>query len=748
MVKEQLRTAINDPEALEQQANEQLDGEYKEEAKKLEERYKAELEKHPRFKGTKARTQARYAATVATQLAKRAGIAPSELMNFAPTLVFTDADQTQQTAQNGQGIREDGQAEGAYEQNQTGSQQNLLVREGIVRKPDSATATVVEIPENQVPQFKTVKELKEWIISQFSSVRSAVIKSTNQTVKVANKGLKDSLKRKREEKHNDIYPVLLSVLENAEYDHFQLNDGQEKHKGTDGQDVYFSAIRIGGKLYSVRFKVDIPSKLEIESRKKLGMSDIEDVRYKDHTLNETDLSEVSVHPGFNPADTRQVSVADSATGVSLGVLRGQVKPSRIEEGTLYQKQATPTDPLVTIHNPTASIDTVRAKYQGTDQWLKAPNGEDTQLTEAQWCLVRTPEFKAWFGDWENDPANASKVVDKNGEPLVVYHGGQGRVEDFSRGTVRGHMGQAYFTDSIGAGASYAFLGGIDGTVETPDDAGYQWTHRSDKNIQAHPHITKAFLNIRHPITPNKIRLKDVVNMFGKELADLEEDNVAFAKFDGDFDAAAEWLSDPSNLQEWLEESLTDEVASNTIENDFLSMVDEDGELQASQGFIALHLLGEIPQYMAAKGYDGFAYADNEAGGTTYVVQAPTQIKSASFNNGEFNPNDSNIYRQDAAEPLTDPLVTIHNIRETGLLNVDKLGALPVPSLAVTKAGNEYNQYGEISLIGTKGMVDPGRTPVFSAGAYTDRFYKRNRPVKSIRSPRVESGGHSTGLSGR
>ena len=52
----------------------------------------------------------------------------------------------------------------------------------------------------------------------------------------------------------------------------------------------------------------------------------------------------------------------------------------------------------------------------------APNGKPSNLTPEQWKLVRTPQFKAWFGDWENDPKNASKVVDENGEPLVVYHG--------------------------------------------------------------------------------------------------------------------------------------------------------------------------------------------------------------------------------------------------------------------------------------------------------------------------------------
>jgi SAM-dependent methyltransferase len=54
----------------------------------------------------------------------------------------------------------------------------------------------------------------------------------------------------------------------------------------------------------------------------------------------------------------------------------------------------------------------------------APNGKPSNLNAIQYDQVRTPEFKEWFGDWENDPANASKVVDENGEPLVVYHGSQ------------------------------------------------------------------------------------------------------------------------------------------------------------------------------------------------------------------------------------------------------------------------------------------------------------------------------------
>ena len=43
---------------------------------------------------------------------------------------------------------------------------------------------------------------------------------------------------------------------------------------------------------------------------------------------------------------------------------------------------------------------IRNKYINTDQWMKAPNGKPTNLTEEQWIEVRTPSFKKWFNDWE------------------------------------------------------------------------------------------------------------------------------------------------------------------------------------------------------------------------------------------------------------------------------------------------------------------------------------------------------------
>jgi hypothetical protein len=99
--------------------------------------------------------------------------------------------------------------------------------------------------------------------------------------------------------------------------------------------------------------------------------------------------------------------------------------------------------------------------------LIAPNGKPSNLNPEQYNLVRTPAFKKWFGDWENDPKNASKVVDKNGEPLVVYHGSPANFNIFEEKpkqigrrklSIKGH----YFSISKWAARQYA---GSDGYVK-------------------------------------------------------------------------------------------------------------------------------------------------------------------------------------------------------------------------------------------------------------------------------------------
>ena len=54
--------------------------------------------------------------------------------------------------------------------------------------------------------------------------------------------------------------------------------------------------------------------------------------------------------------------------------------------------------------------------------LLAPNGKPSNLPPELYAYVRTPKFKGWFGDWEREPQKSSRVLDENGEPMVLYRG--------------------------------------------------------------------------------------------------------------------------------------------------------------------------------------------------------------------------------------------------------------------------------------------------------------------------------------
>lgn len=109
-----------------------------------------------------------------------------------------------------------------------------------------------------------------------------------------------------------------------------------------------------------------------------------------------------------------------------------------------------------VNAPAEQISAVREEQ--SDVIREAPNGKRSNLTEQQWLQVRTPAFKQWFGDWENDPVNASKILDENGEPLVLYHGAKSDfwVFDMSRSVPQrneGMMGM-FFTDNAKTAAGY------------------------------------------------------------------------------------------------------------------------------------------------------------------------------------------------------------------------------------------------------------------------------------------------------
>lgn len=87
------------------------------------------------------------------------------------------------------------------------------------------------------------------------------------------------------------------------------------------------------------------------------------------------------------------------------------------------------------------------------------------------------------------------------------------------------------------------------------------------------------------------------------------------------------------------------------------------------------------------------------------------------------------YYQTAADK---DLVVYHNVSTGKLREAIKLGGLPMPSLAITKKDISFGDFGEITLIGSKDMIDPRKSranEVFSRDAYTVR-----KPVINYEEP--------------
>lgn len=127
-----------------------------------------------------------------------------------------------------------------------------------------------------------------------------------------------------------------------------------------------------------------------------------------------------------------------------------------------------------------------AKANGT--YMTAPNGEKTKLNAEQWATVRTTNFKNWFGDWENYPENASKVVDENGEPMVVWHGRSAEFNTFEKKEgVRFIMG---LEDKVKA----------EGFFFSPDKGlAEEFASNSSRHRGGKANVVPCFLNIRRPM---------------------------------------------------------------------------------------------------------------------------------------------------------------------------------------------------------------------------------------------------------
>ena len=113
---------------------------------------------------------------------------------------------------------------------------------------------------------------------------------------------------------------------------------------------------------------------------------------------------------------------------------------------------------------------------------KAPNGEPSKLYNDLMTLhkgdhimvirsksmVYSDNFKNWFGDWlSDDKTNVSKVVDENGEPLIVYHNTLSEFSTFERGHEFKSIRSNEFTFHFGSKNAAINRTGKDNSISIP-----------------------------------------------------------------------------------------------------------------------------------------------------------------------------------------------------------------------------------------------------------------------------------------
>ena len=220
--------------------------------------------------------------------------------------------------------------------------------------------------------------------------------------------------------------------------------------------------------------------------------------------------------------------------------------------------------------------------------------------------TRSENFKKWFGDWENDPEHASKVVDENGEPLVVYHETN---KDWTIADVSGRH-------SVAGKHDYLTPFGV-------------FLKPTDKSIGIGKKQMALYADIKNPL---EVADRDA-------LADWLRKNIkgfdGFERFEKEGDE--------------IENSLRTESDRLMLEGKFKESTEKYEEFLKvrKRNFNALATIKKnLDKKMRKTGYDGIHIIKDEGSRgrsvETWIALNPTQIKSATDNNGEYSRENPDI----------------------------------------------------------------------------------------------------------
>ena len=237
--------------------------------------------------------------------------------------------------------------------------------------------------------------------------------------------------------------------------------------------------------------------------------------------------------------------------------------------------------------------------------------------------IKSENFKKWFGDWENDPKNASKVVNEKGEPLLMYHGSPEKFTIFD----------SEFMSLHGSSKGYGFY-------FSPDKNMAQW----------YGDLMQVYLDIKNPLSQDKLRITR--SQMKKLILDVEK-NIAekWGSEDGTL------LDNFGDTRRYGRDRVLEDAIDMLMENE--SDVDVFGELK--------NIGGDYDS--VAKSFRKILGKDGIITPKEYIVFESNQIKSATDNIWTFDANNPDIRYQKhwVANPLEKEIsaqraIQLENIR--------------------------------------------------------------------------------------
>lgn len=239
-------------------------------------------------------------------------------------------------------------------------------------------------------------------------------------------------------------------------------------------------------------------------------------------------------------------------------------------------------------------------------------------------ITQSKQFIRWFGDWQNSPAKASKAVDNNGEPLVLYHQ---TGKEFTTFDTK-QKGSGKFDSEMPTGIFMKPTNndiGVGGNIQMPLYASIKnpliVNNRSelvkfyDKNVQGYTKAKSAIDSVNE-----KYKAK-----FNEE---MKRENEEYQKL---------WNAKKNG-------EISEEEYQKSISRDALDEIMEEWKNKVNEASRNAKAL--VDDYFKNSNYDG-VIVNNDVGSfgrstKTFIAFENTQVKSATDNIGTFDGNNPDI----------------------------------------------------------------------------------------------------------